>query len=31
MNDDMKVFGLHPEWALFRDVWRGKNERFKNK
>ena len=19
---DMKVFGLHPEWAVFRDVWR---------
>ena len=20
--DDMKVLGLHPEWAVFRDVWR---------
>ena len=22
MNDDMKVLGLQPEWAVFRDVWR---------
>ena len=22
VDDDMKVFGLHPEWAVFRDVWR---------
>ena len=22
MDDDMEVFGLHPEWAVFRDVWR---------
>ena len=20
--DDMEVLGLHPEWAVFRDVWR---------
>ena len=20
-EDDMKLFGLQPEWALFRDVW----------
>ena len=23
VKDDMKVLGLHPEWAVFRDVWRG--------
>ena len=23
VEDDMKVFGLHPEWAVFRDMWRG--------
>ena len=22
VDDDMKVLGLHPEWAIFRDVWR---------
>ena len=22
MDDDMKVLGLHPEWAVFRDVRR---------
>ena len=22
VNDDMKVLGLQPEWAVFRDVWR---------
>ena len=22
VKDDMKVLGLHPEWAVFRDVWR---------
>ena len=22
VDDDMKVLGLHPEWAVFRDVWR---------
>ena len=22
MEDDMKVLGLHPEWAVFRDKWR---------
>ena len=21
-DDDMEVLGLHPEWVLFRDVWR---------
>ena len=23
VKDDMKVLGLHPEWALFRGMWRG--------
>ena len=23
MKDDMKALGLHPEWAVFRDMWRG--------
>ena len=23
VKDDMKVLGLHPEWAVFRDKWRG--------
>ena len=23
VKDDMKVLGLHAEWAVFRDVWRG--------
>ena len=23
VKDDMKVLGLHPEWAVFRDMWRG--------
>ena len=23
VKDDMKVLGLHPEWAMFRDMWRG--------
>ena len=22
MKDDMKLLGLLPEWAVFRDVWR---------
>ena len=22
VDDDMEVLGLHPEWAVFRDVWR---------
>ena len=22
VDDDIKVLGLHPEWAVFRDVWR---------
>ena len=22
VDNDMKVLGLHPEWAVFRDVWR---------
>ena len=22
VEDDMKVLGLHPEWAVFRDMWR---------
>ena len=22
VKDDMDEFGLHPEWAVFRDVWR---------
>ena len=22
MEDDMKVLGLHPEWAVSRDKWR---------
>ena len=21
VNDDMKVLGLQPEWAIFRDMW----------
>ena len=23
VNDDMKALGLHPEWAVFRDMGRG--------
>ena len=23
VDDDMEVLGLHPEWAVFRDMWRG--------
>ena len=23
VEDDMKALGLHPEWAVFRDMWRG--------
>ena len=23
VKDDMKALGLHPEWAVFRDMWRG--------
>ena len=23
VEDDMKALGLHPEWAGFRDMWRG--------
>ena len=23
VKDDMKVLGLHPEWTVFRDMWRG--------
>ena len=23
VKDDMDELGLHPEWAVFRDVWRG--------
>ena len=23
VKDDMDEPGLHPEWAVFRDVWRG--------
>ena len=23
VEDDIKVLGLHPEWAEFRDMWRG--------
>ena len=23
VKDYMKVLGLHPEWAVFRDMWRG--------
>ena len=22
VKDDMKLLGLHSEWAIFRDVWR---------
>ena len=22
LTDDIKLFGLQPEWAMFRDVWR---------
>ena len=22
MKDDMELLGLHPEWAIFRDMWR---------
>ena len=22
MNDDMKLLGLQPEWAIFKDMWR---------
>ena len=22
VKDDMELLGLHPEWAIFRDVWR---------
>ena len=23
VKDDMKELGLHAEWAVFRDMWRG--------
>ena len=23
VKDDMIELGLHPEWAVFRDMWRG--------
>ena len=23
VKDDMKALGLHTEWAVFRDMWRG--------
>ena len=23
LKKDMKVLGLHAEWAVFRDMWRG--------
>ena len=23
VKDDMKALGLHPEWAVFRDMWKG--------
>ena len=23
VNEDIVEFGLHPEWAVFRDMWRG--------
>ena len=23
VKDDMKALGLHPVWAVFRDMWRG--------
>ena len=23
VRDDMKLLGLHSEWAIFRDMWRG--------
>ena len=23
VKDDMKLLGLHLEWAIFRDVWEG--------
>ena len=23
VKEDMKELGLHPEWAVFRDMWRG--------
>ena len=23
MKEDMKVLGLHSEWTVFRDTWRG--------
>ena len=36
VNDDMKVLGLRPQWAVFRDIWRnfiraqrGRNDVFK--
>ena len=22
VDDDMEILGLHPEWAVFRDMWR---------
>ena len=22
VKDDMKLLGLHPEWAIFSDTWR---------
>ena len=25
VSDDMELFGLQPEWEIFRDVWREKN------
>ena len=21
VRDDMKLLGLHPEWAIFKDMW----------
>ena len=42
VDNDMEVLGLHPEWAVFRDMWRdfigqasnpgvdGRNGRFQN-
>ena len=23
VKDDIKALGLHPEWTVFRDMWRG--------
>ena len=27
VRDDMKLLGLHSEWAFFRDMWRYSNIR----